>query len=303
MTILVTGARGNIGGRVVAMLAEAGHHVRGSARNAATLRPPAGVETAELDITDPHSAEEALRGVEAMFLYPTRGEVGGFLKTARDAGVRYVVLLSSPAAYEPGEYDRPIGLAHRAVERALEESGLRHTVLYPGWLATNARRDWGEQIRSQGRVGLAHPDAQVNPVHIDDVAEVAAHLLTRDTHRGRMQVLTGPRSMRLRDVVGVLGDVLGTPVPVDELTREQALARRAPWMPEPVLEALLDTAAAAVGVPAPVTNTVERITGHPGRTFTEWARAHRADFETGRSGAGETGWSGVGGTDGPAPRG
>src|SRR5690349_12873411 len=105
MTILVTGAGGNIGSRVVAKLAEAGHPVRGSARDAATLRLP---DAAQLDITHPTGAEAALRDVDAVFLYPVRGAVDGFLKIARETGVRYVVLLSSPAAYEAGEYDRPI---------------------------------------------------------------------------------------------------------------------------------------------------------------------------------------------------
>jgi nucleoside-diphosphate-sugar epimerase len=48
MTILVTGARGNIGSRVIAKLAEAGHSVRGSARDASALRLPAGTDAVEL---------------------------------------------------------------------------------------------------------------------------------------------------------------------------------------------------------------------------------------------------------------
>lgn len=284
MTVLVTGARGNIGSRIIARLAEAGQRVRGSARDAASLRLPPGADAVELDLTDPHPAPQVLRDIDTVFLYPTRGDAGGFLEAAREAGVRHVVLLSSPAAYEPGEYDRPIGLVHRAMEQSLENSGLRHTVLYPGWLASNARRDWSEQIRTRGRIRMAYADAQVTPIHIEDIAEVAVELLTRDTHRARWQMLTGPESLRLRDIVASLGDTLGTPIPIEDLTREQALAQRAPWMPEPTLEALLDTAAAAIGVPASVTNTVERITGHPSRTFAQWARAHRTDFETaGRS--------------------
>jgi uncharacterized protein YbjT (DUF2867 family) len=278
MTVLVTGARGNIGRRVIDKLAEAGHTVRGSARNAATLSLPAGVEPAELDLTNPDNADKALRDVDTLFLYPTRGDVGDFLKAARKADVRHIVLLSSPASYEAHEHNRPIGLIHRAVEQSLESSGLSHTVLYPSWLATNAHRDWAEQLHAHGRIGIAHPDAQVNPIHLDDIAEVAADLLTRDAHRARMQVLTGPESLRLRDIVRILGDALGRPIPVDELTRAQALEQRPPWMPEPVLETLLDVAAAAVGVPAPVNNTVERITGHPARTFRDWAHTHRTDF-------------------------
>ncbi|MER7131809.1 NmrA family transcriptional regulator, partial [Streptosporangium saharense] len=64
MTILVTGARGDIGGRLVSLLAEklteGGHRVRGSARDTAALRLPEGAETAELDLVDPHGAEHAL---------------------------------------------------------------------------------------------------------------------------------------------------------------------------------------------------------------------------------------------------
>lgn len=283
MTILVTGAGGNIGSRVVAKLAEAGHPVRGTARDTTALRVPAGVDAVELDITRPQQVGRAFRDVDTIFLYPVRGNADDFLSSAHEAGVQYVVLLSSPAAYEPGEYDRPIGLVHREMERSLENSGLRHTILYPSWLATNARRDWSEQIRNTGRVGIAYPDAKVNPIHIDDVADVAVRLLTEEQHRGRMQVLTGPESLRLRDIVGLLGKVLGKDIPVDELTHEQALAQRPSWLPEPILETLLDVTAAAVGVPALVTNTVERVTGHPSRAFTEWARAHRATFHPGES--------------------
>jgi uncharacterized protein YbjT (DUF2867 family) len=256
MTILVTGARGNIGSRVVAKLTEAGHDVRGSTRQ-------------ELDITNPTNT--ALRDVDTLFLYPVRGAVDDFLAAACDAQVRHVVLLSSPASFAPGEHDRPIGLAHRAMEQALERSGLSHTVLYPSWLATNVTRDWTDEIRDRGRLGIAYPDAQVSPIHPDDIAEVAADLLTSERHRGRFVVLTGPESLRLRDIAGIVAEALGRPVPVDTLTRDQAMTRRAPWMPEPVLEVLLDVMAESVDVPATVNNEVARITGHPARTFREWA--------------------------------
>jgi uncharacterized protein YbjT (DUF2867 family) len=276
MTILVTGMHGNIGSRVAGRLVEAGHAVRGSSRNPAP--PPVGVEAVELDLTDPRNAATALSGVETVFLYPVRGPVEGFLDAARKADVQHVVLLSSPAAYEVGEHDRLIGLVHRAVEQAVQDSGLSHTVLYPSWLATNARRDWAEQIRTHGRVGIAYPDAQVNPIHIDDIAEVAADVLTCEAHRSRMLVLTGPESVPQRRLVDILADVRGAPIEVDELTRGQALERRPPWMPAQVLGALLDVSAAAVDVPAAVTNTVERVTGHPSRTFREWALSQRTEF-------------------------
>ncbi|CUU59066.1 NAD(P)H-binding [Parafrankia irregularis] len=209
------------------------------------------------------------------------GTVDAFVAAAVDAGVRYAVLLSSPAAYEVGEFDRPIGQIHRAVERAVPDSGLAHTVLYPSWLATNTRRDWAGQIRAGGRVAIAFADAPVTPIHPDDIAEVAAHLLTHETFRSRMQILSGPQSMRMRDAVALIGDVLGADVTVDDVTREQALDLDQGRIPRPVLESLLDVAAATIGQTAPVNNTVERITGHPARTLRSWLEAHRHDFQNG----------------------
>jgi uncharacterized protein YbjT (DUF2867 family) len=276
MTILVTGARGNIGSRLVAALTCGGHAVRATTRDpSATAGLPADVETVELDVTDPHHAAAALRGVEAVFLYAVRGEITGFLDAARDAGVEYVVLLSSPASFEAHEHDRHIGRVHRAVERSLEDSGLPHTLLYPSWLATNAARDWAGQIRATGSVALPFPDAQFNPIHPGDVAEIAARLLTDAGCRARLQILTGPESLRLREIVAVLGDVLGSPIRIDEVTRQQALENRPGWMPEAVLDSLLDAERAAVDVMAPVNNAVERLTGRLARPFRAWAEDHK----------------------------
>ncbi|AOS63641.1 SDR family oxidoreductase [Actinoalloteichus hymeniacidonis] len=270
MTTLITGARGNIGRLLVDTLAAAGHPVRATARDPRTLDLPNGVDTAALDLTAADDIEDVLSDIDTMFLYPTFGDISAFLAQARDAGVRYTVLLSSPAAYEPLEFDARIGHAHRTVERMLEESGLDHTVLYPSWLATNPRRDWAEEIRTTGRLGLAHPDAAFSPIHIQDIADVAAELLTRQRFRGRTLVLTGPESLTQREVVAAIGEHFGMEIPIDELTKEEALARRPPWLPAEVLTTLIDVAASSVGIPATINNSIERITGHPARTFREW---------------------------------
>ncbi|MBS2535099.1 NAD(P)H-binding protein [Catenulispora sp. NF23] len=287
MTVLVTGARGNIGSRVVTGLHAAGRQVRATARDLATLSVPEGVQTARLDLTEddvaadnPTAFAEALKDVDTVFLYATRTTAAPFLKAAHAAGVRHIVFLSSPASYEAAEFRGPIGRIHRAAEQDLAASGLDHTILYPSWLATNARRDWGAAIRARKPVELPYPAAQCVPIHPDDVAEVAVDLLLPDnaTHRGRMQVLTGPASMRLDEAVAAIGAGLGRPTPVREISREAALARREPWMAAEILESLLDSAAAAVGRPAPITNTVERITGHPARPLSTWVAENRTDF-------------------------
>ncbi|GAB3357872.1 SDR family oxidoreductase [Amycolatopsis echigonensis] len=274
MTILVTGARGNVGSEVVRVLREGGHEVRGSARDAAVLDLPDAVS---LDLTAESGFEDALRGVDAIFLYPTRpnGAVH-FLAAARKTGVSYVVLLSSPDVYE-GAADNPIRLGHLPAETAVAESGLPFTVLYPGWLAGNARRDWGAAIRAGEPVRLFSPESQFTPTAEADVAAVAAKLLTERSYPGRMLAVTGPESMTQRAVVETLAEELGRSIEVVTETRSEALARRPEWMPAAVLEHLMDVEEAAVGRVAPVNNTVERFAGRA-TSFREWARAHKDDF-------------------------
>jgi len=75
--ILVTGATGYIGGRLVPRLLEAGHRVRCLSRNPERLagRPWPGVEMAQGDVSDPVSLGIALRGVaQAYYLVHAMGE-------------------------------------------------------------------------------------------------------------------------------------------------------------------------------------------------------------------------------------
>jgi len=276
--ILVTGARGNIGSRVVKTLATAGHAVRASARDLTDLVVPEGAEAVALDLTDPSGAAAALDGVRTVFLYPTRGDLGDFLEAAVKAGVEHAVLLSSPAAYDPVEHAGPIGAAHQAVEAAVRESGLVDTVLYPSWLGSNVFRDWATQVRA-GRVSIAFPEWRINPIHLGDVAEVAADLLTRTQFRGRSLVITGPESLSQREVVAAIAAELGRQVEVEELTREQALAGRPEWFPEAMFDSLLGVAANLGDTPATVNNNVERVLGRPARTFAQWLHDERAAFD------------------------
>lgn len=275
--VLVTGARGNIGSRIANTLAAGGHAVRASGRDVTGLAVPEGAEAVALDLTDPTGAEAALDGVRTVFLYPTFGDIGGFLDAAVKAGVEHAVLLSSPAAYDPVEHAGPIGAAHLAIEGAVRESGLSYTVLYPSWLGSNVFRDWKEQIEA-GTVSLAFPEWRINPIHLGDVAEVAVDLLTRDQFRGRSLVLTGPESLSLREVVAAVAVELGRPIELNELTREQALAERPGWFPEAMFDSLLGVAENLGDTPATVNNNVERVLGRPARTLAQWLHDERGSF-------------------------
>jgi NAD(P)-dependent dehydrogenase (short-subunit alcohol dehydrogenase family) len=95
--ILVTGATGNVGRQVVNQLIDAGERVRAISRDPARAGLPAGVEVLPADLREPGGLPVALDGVDAAYLFPVRGHLGGFLSAARKAGLCRVVLLSSLA--------------------------------------------------------------------------------------------------------------------------------------------------------------------------------------------------------------
>lgn len=68
MTILVTGATGNVGGNVVEQLVDRGADVRALVRDPAKAGFPAGVEVVPGDLLDVNSLRAAMSGVSTLFL-------------------------------------------------------------------------------------------------------------------------------------------------------------------------------------------------------------------------------------------
>ncbi|MEZ0322112.1 MAG: SDR family oxidoreductase [Thermus sp.] len=108
MRVLVTGATGYVGGRLVPRLLERGHRVRVLVRDPARLqgRPWAqAVEAIQGTLEDPKALRKALEGVEAAyylvhvmlsearFQEAEERQAHTFAQTAREAGLRHVVYL------------------------------------------------------------------------------------------------------------------------------------------------------------------------------------------------------------------
>jgi uncharacterized protein YbjT (DUF2867 family) len=277
MTILVTGARGNVGRAVVDALVAAGQDVRASSRDATTLDVPDGVAKVSADLESPETLEAALDGVGAVFLYTQRQGIDGFVKAAEAAGVRHVVLLSSGATLEPRSAQSRIAQLHRVVEEALIAASFGETLLNPGAFATNAL-GWRAGI-AEGVVRTAYPDSRSGAIHERDIADVAAKILVDGSHVGAALQLSGPEPISFREQAAVLSDVLGRPLRVEELTPEQAAAQMTalgwpPEVPPEVLRAMERT----TREPSVVTDVVRDVTGNAPRTFRQWAQEHRADF-------------------------
>ena len=269
MSILVTGARGKVGQAVITRLHADGHRVRAASGDPAGVGVPPGVPVVELGLARPDTFEAALRGIEVVFLYPEPAGVDALLKTAEAAGVQRVVLLSSSSVAGPAAETDAVALPHLLVERALAASPLAATVLRPDAFAGNAL-GWSRAVRAGGPVELAYPDAQVAPIHTDDLAEVAVAALTGTAFDGRVLDLTGPESLSFREQIALIGDRLGREVPVRRITRAEAEEQMGRFLSAPMVSSLLDLWARASAGPAAIADTTGSLLDTPARTFGDW---------------------------------
>ena len=276
--ILVIGATGNVGRRVVAQLLAMGVEVRALARDPQAARGLAGAEVVRGDLAEPDSLAAALTGVDTVFLvWPFLTTDGGeaVLKII-GAHADRVVYLSSSAVNDAGPQSDPIPQMHADMEALIERSGLSRTILRADTIASNAL-GWAGQIRATGVV--RGPEiAPTAVVHEGDVAAVAARVLTDPSHTGRTYVVTGPRVVSRSDQVQAIGESIGRPlrfeaIPI-KVAREQMLADgRAPAL----VQALLATA--EFRPPSDlITTTVADVTGTAARDFRTWAAEYADRF-------------------------
>ena len=219
MTILVTGATGNVGRQVVEQLVKRGARVRALVRDSAKAEFPAGVSVVQGDLLDVDSLRHAFSGVSTLFLLNavvpdefTQALIA--LNVAREAGVERLVYLSVIHS------DRYLNVPHFAgkfgVERMIEAMGFNATILRPAYFMQNELTikdvvlGHGVYPMPIGSKGLAMVDAR-------DIAEVAAiELVRRENASGPLPLtrinLVGPDTLTGADVAAIWTKVLGRPI-------------------------------------------------------------------------------------------
>ncbi|WP_405443759.1 SDR family oxidoreductase [Streptomyces avidinii] len=277
-TVLVTGATGNVGAKVVAELRERGIPVRAFVRDPDRAAAVLGGETelAHGDFAEPASVRRALDGVERMFLLcandPRQVEYGtNAIDAAAAAGVRQVVMLStigagvgSPTVF----FDQ-----HGRIEEHLRGSGIPAVVLRSSHMMSNILGS-ATTVRQAGRFFLPAGDARIAMVDPYDVAGAAAAVLVTSGQDGRTHVLTGPEAITYAEVARLLSSALGRPIEYVDVPDDAAIAAMAQaglpqWLAEQVVAVF---EALRGGENATTTDSVRELTGREPRGFDQFAR-------------------------------
>jgi len=269
-TTLVIGATGTTGSRVVSQLTARGHHVKAAGRSAT---PVAGAQAVRFDWNDPATHDEALAGTDRVYLVPPLGAMEPatvmlpFLGRARAAGVRRAVLLSSSAIPSGGP---ATGRVHQALPTLFDE----WAVLRPSWFMQNftGAMPHAQSIRTDGTILTATGEGRIGFVDAHDIAAVAVHALTADRAPNTDLLITGPQTLSYGDIATVLTRVTGREISHRQLTYEELRDRLATGIPAEfaAMLAAMDRAIAE-GAEDRTTDTVQRLTGRPPRSFRAFA--------------------------------
>lgn len=286
MPLLVTGAGGQLGRRVVELLLD-----QGASRVIATSRRPTalsdlaarGVEVRPADFDDPAGLDRAFAGAARLLLVSTDaiGVPGQRLRqhlaavaAARRAGVGHIAYTSMPNP-EPGS-PIPFAADHHGTEQAIIASGLDHTILRNAWYMENLFAAL-PQVLAGGTWYSAAGTGRVGHVAREDAARAAAAALLSAEVSGRVDV-TGPQALSTADVAAIAGRVFGRAiqvVPVDEA--QLAAGMEAAGIPAPMIPLLVafdtNTRAGRVDI---VSDAVARLTGAPPQALEAFLAANRA---------------------------
>lgn len=225
-TVLVTGATGFIGRRLVPALLDAGHDVRAMTRHPDTYDGPG--EPVGADVMDADSLGPALDGVDvAIYLVHSlddpdferkdAGAARNFSAAAASAGVRQIVYMGGL-----GEESEDLSAhlrSRREVEQLLGRDGVPVTVLRAAIVVGHGGISW--EITRQlvknlpAMVVPRWVGTRTQPIAIDDVVRYLAGVVDQPDALGRVFEIGGPETLTYREMLqGVALAMNGRKLPI-----------------------------------------------------------------------------------------
>jgi NAD(P)H dehydrogenase (quinone) len=274
--VAVTGATGQLGRRVVRMLAGRGVPQRLVVRDPSRAPIPAvpdlvDVRTAAFE--EPDALTEALKGVRTVFLVsgheaPDRIDLHRTAVAAvAAAGVERVVYTSFLGAspHSTFTYARD----HSLTEQAILDAGLSLTSLRNSLYADLAPYFVG----ADGVLRAPAGNGRLAWVAREDVARLAVEVLLDDAHADRTYDVTGPEPIDLWETVRLLAAATGRELRYHPETLAEARASRAgaaEWLIDGWVSSYVSIATGETSV---TSHSIEHITGRRPWTFAEFLAA------------------------------
>jgi uncharacterized protein YbjT (DUF2867 family) len=279
--ILITGATGKIGGRVLGGL-DASVSVRAFSRNANAADLPDHIETMEGDLTDIAALETALIGIDCVFLllpFLTAEQARPVVDAIARHGTR-IVYLSTAGAGDPADRtSNPISATHYAVEQMIEQSIEKWTMVRPTSFASNTLMFWTDQVQGGDTVYWPLTSARLSVIHDGDIAAVITKVLIDTAYIGQRLLITGPAAITPADELAAIGAALDKSLTLVELPTQTAREHMLKsGMPAPIVDGVLGYWTRRTTEPEITTLTIDSVLGRPAQSFEVWANENASKF-------------------------
>lgn len=263
--ILVLGATGKTGRRVVERLTARNLPVRPGSRSA---NPP-------FDWEKPETWAPAVQGVESVYItfQPDLAVPGaleairGFSALAVSSGVKRLVLLSGRGEDEA-----------QACEEIVKQAGAAWTIVRASWFNQNFNESFFLESILAGEIVLPVGDYPEAFIDAEDIADVVVAALTEDGHAGQVYELSGPRLLTFKEAVAEIAAAAGREVNFIDVTAPQyAAILKDAGLPDDYAGLINYLFALVIeGRNAYLTDGVQRALGRAPRDFADYARATAA---------------------------
>ncbi|MFB7373437.1 NAD(P)H-binding protein [Streptomyces sp. NPDC056222] len=267
--ILVTGATGKTGSRVLTLLRTQGAPVRVASR--------AGEP--RFDWLDRATWDSALDGVKAVYLVPVDGELltRPFVERAVELGIERIVLLSGRGVEVPGYSGEAsiAGATHIDGESAVRDSGVAWTILRPAWFAQNFSEGIFLDAILAGELRLPAGDGAVSFVDAGDIARVAVAALTEEGHDGQTYELSGTQALTIAQAVAEISGATGRDIRYVPLSPEDFVAELTGrgWAAAEAEDYAEAVSPIRRGMDSHLSDGVARALGRQPRDFTDYVKA------------------------------
>ncbi len=310
--LAITGATGEIGGRIAVRIARLGLSQRLIVRDPGRAPRLPGAEMVQAaSYGDSIAMGRALTGIQTLFLVSARDRFGvahisakkgvppppydrlqqqlAAVNTAIKAGVKHIIYLSLINAAPDATFI--LAHDHFYTEHHIRTSGVPFTFLRAGLYMDNVP----QCVSADDVIRAPAGEGRCAWVTRDDIADVAVAILTGAGHEGRSYDITGPQALTMTETAERLAAVLGRSIAYQAQTPEEARATRSTSRLEKyeaerrsltghglddyeVEVFVTHFLQIAHGNLAGVSDAVPELTGHPAQSLEEYLQSHPESY-------------------------